>query len=252
MIGFIYIITNTINGKQYVGQTRWSLRHRYAGHVADSKKKGSSPIHRAIRKYGQASFTIAPLLIVRSERAVEWLNLFEPLFIQRMQTLKPYGYNLHLGGDARSVHAETRAKSSAARKGKKNAAPRSEEYRAKVRLKHTGAKRSPEACARMSAAQQRIKLQRKGKKFAGHPHSEETRKLLSERGKGRIVSPETRAKLSVANKGRPGPMTGKHHSEELKARWSAAKRGIPKSPETIAKRLATLAKNRLQMRLPNV
>lgn len=56
----------------------------------------------------------------------------------------------------------------------------------------------------------------------------ETRKKLSDAGKGRIFSPETRLKLSASHK-------GKTLSPDTKAKLSAAKKGSKASPETKSK-----------------
>ena len=50
-VGVIYKITNTLNGKIYVGQTRRTLEMRLAEHRYN-KNKGKSAIDEAIVKYG--------------------------------------------------------------------------------------------------------------------------------------------------------------------------------------------------------
>ena len=54
---------------------------------------------------------------------------------------------------------------------------------------------------------------------------------------GLKMSPEAKAKMSAAKKGRPGIVTmlGRKHSEETKAKMSAAHKGVKKSPEHAAK-----------------
>lgn len=37
-MAFIYVITNDVNGKQYVGKTNFSLERRFREHISDSKK----------------------------------------------------------------------------------------------------------------------------------------------------------------------------------------------------------------------
>jgi hypothetical protein len=80
----------------------------------------------------------------------------------------------------------------------------------------------------------------KGNSYAkGHKVSDEARALMS---KGHPVSEESRAKMSAARKGvkvgyrKRGPM-----SEEHKAKIAAKIKGIKRSPEEIAKRIATCA-----------
>jgi predicted GIY-YIG superfamily endonuclease len=36
--GLIYLITNTVNGKRYIGQTVRTLRQRWQQHVRDAKQ----------------------------------------------------------------------------------------------------------------------------------------------------------------------------------------------------------------------
>lgn len=55
--------------------------------------------------------------------------------------------------------------------------------------------------------------------------------------KGKKHSDQTKSRISTNNarKGKPGTWTGKHRSEETKAKISAARRGVPRSEETKAK-----------------
>lgn len=86
--------------------------------------------------------------------------------------------------------------------------------------------RSPETCAKISAAKKgrtlsaehRAKISLAG--IGRHP-TPETRARLSAANKGRIVSPDARANLSAAHKGNNHRL-GFHWSEEMKAKLSAA------------------------------
>ena len=59
----IYKITNKINNKIYIGQTKLSLEKRFYYHIYDSLKSQDVNIklHNAIRKYGVENFNIALL-----------------------------------------------------------------------------------------------------------------------------------------------------------------------------------------------
>jgi hypothetical protein len=132
----------------------------------------------------------------------------------------------------------------------------SAETRKKISLALTGRKSTPEANAKRSA---KSKL---------HRHTEEAKLKISAGNKGKTVSAETRAKISANNQARkaagyvPRPLTdeqrakisaahkGKLVSEETRAKLRAhnlgKKKGIPKSPETIA-RMKEAAKRRWAM-----
>ena len=51
--GVVYLITNTVNGKVYVGQTINGLSKRWKGHKNDVRKGSQNPLHRAIRCTGR-------------------------------------------------------------------------------------------------------------------------------------------------------------------------------------------------------
>jgi group I intron endonuclease len=59
-MAYIYMITNEINGKVYVGKTEESIQKRFVEHCADSKKERNKnrPLYRAMNKYGVENFTI--------------------------------------------------------------------------------------------------------------------------------------------------------------------------------------------------
>lgn len=61
MIGTLYLITNNINGKKYVGKTYKKVDSRWKDHVSKANSGSNRPICRAIRKYGPEQFTIEPI-----------------------------------------------------------------------------------------------------------------------------------------------------------------------------------------------
>ena len=97
MTGFIYMITNNINGKQYIGKTSTTVEARWRQHVSESYRNVSnSALHRAINKYGEDAFVVSTLL---KNIPVERLNHYERLWILKMKSRAPGGYNLTDGGD---------------------------------------------------------------------------------------------------------------------------------------------------------
>lgn len=167
MNGYIYITTNIVNGKQYIGQTTRNLSKRITEHKCQS---GCPFFHKAIKKYGIKNFKWVPI-----EYPIEELDEMESFWINKLSTLKPNGYNLDTGG-----HINKKA---------------SEETKRKMSKSQTG---------RITSLETKIKLSKskKGKKnhFYGKHHSKETIKIISEIKQN--ISDETRLKLSNAHKGK--------------------------------------------------
>lgn len=95
-MGTIYLITNKINGKRYVGQTRTALKVRMSKHYSDAKcEPGVTGIDAAIRKYGQENFDVRVLC----ECPEDQLDRLERYYIEVYNTYNSnYGYNLTPGG----------------------------------------------------------------------------------------------------------------------------------------------------------
>lgn len=102
--GRVYLITNSVNGKRYVGQTTQALEARFRQHRALQAK--CRALEAAIRKYGHDCFTIMELATARNQ---EELNELEARFVVELSTLSPRGYNLRQGGGAKgAMHPETK------------------------------------------------------------------------------------------------------------------------------------------------
>ena len=95
MNGTIYLITNTINGKKYIGQTTQSITTRLREHARNTYNK--SIIAKALRKYGMDCFIVQ--MLDTNITTKEQLNVLEKLYIQAYNTVVPNGYNLTLGGE---------------------------------------------------------------------------------------------------------------------------------------------------------
>lgn len=97
-VGTIYIATNLINGKQYVGQTIQKLKERIQGHKGIKKY---SIFYKAIKKYGIENFKIISFSCPEEE--LDWRETF---LIKELNTLPPNGYNLETGGHKNKHHHE--------------------------------------------------------------------------------------------------------------------------------------------------
>ncbi len=95
----IYLITNHINGKIYIGQTRHDLAYYLyqQGWRARRNVCKKPALYAAIRKYNVENFSIRPL---RKCKSVEEMNMWEKFYIQLLWTRdKKVGYNIVLGGE---------------------------------------------------------------------------------------------------------------------------------------------------------
>lgn len=92
----VYCVTNTVNGKKYVGKTKHSLCFRMKGHVYDALTKGSKyAFHAAIRKYGSDNFVVE---VVARCSSLEELRDEEMRLIRESDSVAN-GYNMTLGGE---------------------------------------------------------------------------------------------------------------------------------------------------------
>jgi len=109
---FLYVVTNRVNGKQYVGITNDVIRRKrfhFSGH-------GSKLLHHAIKKYGRHNFDFNTWY----EGDECFIKMMECSIIVALGTRAPHGYNLTWGGDGTRglrLTDETRKKLSAAHKG---------------------------------------------------------------------------------------------------------------------------------------
>jgi group I intron endonuclease len=113
-MGYIYKITNTKDGKAYIGQTTRDVHERWKDHLKTSSN--CTYLKNAINKHGKEFFKFEILIICFDES----LNKFESEYINKYNTIVPNGYNLSSGGDCNNTqHEETKRKISCTLKVKK-------------------------------------------------------------------------------------------------------------------------------------
>ncbi len=212
MIG-IYKITNLLNGKCYIGQSK-DIEARWQNHRWRYKYQEREHLflYQAMRKYGIENFSFEVL----EECDEKDLDALEIKYIAQYRSF-PDGYNMTGGGNGhlgrpmtpegkaalrkalvgRPCSEETRRRISEAQKGK--IIP--EEQRALISEFNRKRWKDPQYRAKMLAARK------------AYRPSEETRRKMSASQKGKKMSAESRRKISEANRGR---IFSKEHREKLR------------------------------------
>lgn len=197
----IYVITNTVNAKQYVGiaadlERRWK-RHRNANE--------GQLIHKAIKKYGVDAFVfthIADAFDAESAKTIERLLIVEK------NTKMPHGYNMTDGGDGTMGMAKT------------------EDHKAKIKAANKKTYENPELRAKIGEAISKAKAGKpngrkgipNGRKGVAHS-AEHAAKI-----KQSLNTPESKAKRSEsAKKALSDPKWKAEQSARVKAIWAIRK-----------------------------
>lgn len=107
-MGVIYKITNKINSKIYIGQTRVTEPQRWQQHVwyaYNCPNKDSLLLCYAIKKYGKENFQREVIEEcdndLLNEKEIYWINYYN-------STNRKIGYNLSLGGEACSKYSDAK------------------------------------------------------------------------------------------------------------------------------------------------
>lgn len=96
VIHTIYLISNDINDKVYIGYTSMTVEQRWAFHVKDSARSRGSHLHHAIVCYGASHFKAEA--IYQSLDKDHTHNVMEAHFIKEYDSITN-GYNLQPGGE---------------------------------------------------------------------------------------------------------------------------------------------------------
>lgn len=171
MYGYIYLTTNLVNGKKYVG--------RHKSNVKDNSYFGSGSILKeAIKKYGKSNFTVDIL---------EWCNSREELYekekfwIEKLNAVEDSNfYNIDNGGSGpQNVPPEVRQRLREAFCGEKNPAKRPE-VREKIRQSKLGSKNAMYGTHQSDSVIEKLRLANLGSNnhMYGKHHSEESKKKM--------------------------------------------------------------------------
>ena len=260
-IGFVYLTTNLVNGKIYVG------KHEFKNKVKNYLGSGTY-FKRALKKYGEENFKRK---ILRLCYTLHELRIWEHVYIVKYKSyIRSIGYNIAKGDVNTSEYnpatlIEVRKKISETLKrrykngeikhiglkgsehpmyGKKHSDKTKHkiaESKSKQLKKYghpmLGKHLSKETKHKISESNKAwakehadLMSKRMVGKLSGHKHwnfgkhlSEETKRKIAESHKGKKASEEQKCKMSQRMSGKNHPMYGKHHSEETKRKISEAR-----------------------------
>lgn len=215
---FIYLVRNIVNGKMYVGQTVETVHRRWQHHRYAASGKRKHHFLNAIRKYGHELFVVETLCQCPTREA---LNETERFYIWLLASHLPsFGYNCELGGSNGVPTDSTRQKMRNSQLGRKHTPETrmkiaeanrkrvwSEESRKKSSLSHIGKTMPPKTEEYRKSVSDRQK---------GKPFSESRKLAISKALKGRNMPLEMRAKISLTLKGRPlTPLQIEYHQSRV-------------------------------------
>jgi group I intron endonuclease len=251
-VGWVYVLINLVNGKEYVGQTVRGILVRLREHLkAAFEEQNQKPLYRAMRRATAKNFIVAELWIGPQSK----LNAAERRFIRQRRTFidTGWGYNLTTGGGQCIVSARTRKKQSLAHRGiplslEHSAAVAKILRRADVQAATLAYRRTPKARATMSdlmSSKYRtdpiLREQLRASANAAYANDDTLKARLSKSQKIAQNKPETIAKHSASKTGRKltkahkkaigKSLAGRVVKASTRIAISMAKLGVKRSPE---------------------
>lgn len=220
----IYEIVSLVNGKRYVGSAV-NIGARWRGHRHDLNggRHHSRHLQRSWAKHGESAFEFRVLALCPRDQLIA-------LEQEHIDRLAPEYNSARVAGSSLGVKRTeaSRAKQSAARLGMKL----SEEHRAAIGDALRGKARSLSAIEKTRKSRTGLRL---------GPMADSHKKAIADAHSGRRLSQEHCEAISRAKSGKKRPdMTGNRfasfkRSADFCRRMSEARKGIPKSPETVAR-----------------
>lgn len=197
----VYLAVNGVNGKKYVGVTRFSVAKRWGEHRSRAKMGIKSRLYSAIRRHGVEQFAVEP---IASCLSIEAASEVERAIIKQIAP----EYNQTNGGEitkGRRVPPEVVAKIAASNRGKR---------------------KSPETIAKISEAKRRriqedpiyrAQVMMAIKKATSCIDREKQKAVASRMSRDRVWSEASRAKLSAS-------CMGRRYSADILEKSAAARR----------------------------
>lgn len=177
-VGYIYRITNKIDGKFYIGKSKYGVQNRWLRHQDHFAKyvqqdKNSSRLYNAIKKHGIENFEIEEI----DRCSFDVLSDRERYWIAKLDARNPsIGYNICKGGEGGPGGPQFA--------GHKH----SDETKALMSLNRSGEKNSNYGNHRVMPEEEKQKHANPGAKngMYGKKHSEESKQANREKHLGKI------------------------------------------------------------------
>lgn len=235
----IYLLTNKINGKVYVGQST-DIEGRFKKYWGYGPDKNQTKLRRAFEKYGADAFTREILEVC--ELDVDVLNKAEVRWGLQLRAIRD-GYNCQLGGRGNLIMGDdTRQKISEARRADSANTDRlvamnksrigqmcSEEHRRKISDASKKRWSDPEYRQRVADS---VKIgwdqdarRRAAESQKGRKHTEETRRKMSESRLKKEEDPSYKRKQGESQRKKwEDPKYKRRLSESIKDAWNVGDR----------------------------
>lgn len=190
----IYLITNRVNNKKYVGATINNPQERFWHHISMANSGSDRPFYKSIRKYGKESFSLE--ILEKNSDTNYVFNVLEEKYIKKYKShISENGYNLTWGGDGNNGFKPsdaTKLKISRALKGKKRK-PLSEEHKRKISESQRGK-------TVVISEEQRKKISKTLTGRKNGPMPDHIKQKIREANIGKTPSKEHRKKIGDKNR----------------------------------------------------
>ena len=201
----IYIITNDINDKVYIGQTTKSLEARILQHRNSYVSNVDNHLYNAMHKYGWDKFHFKAIDF--SATTKEELNELEKFYIAKYDSIRN-GYNMTEGGESNPMDCKI------------------------SRDKHDSIMRSEEVRSKISQSMKASYAKRGGPSAEHRKHLSEQKKKLYASEKGNVVRDKFRASFVFKPEHQAAMIQGRqkgvyciNESGEVVARFKTVKEG---------------------------
>ena len=202
----VYMHTNKINGKKYIGQTCRELEKRWGKNGCEYEN--SPHFYNAILKYGWDNFFHEILFTGLNHEQADKMESYLINFYKSNN--KKFGYNIRGGGSNGALGEESKKKISKANKGKK----RTEEFCRAMSERNKG-KNNPNYGNHKLAGENNPNYGKhwnagENNYFYGKKHTPETIAIIRAKNIGRVHSEEEKAKRRKSLKGKQAGIL--HHN----------------------------------------